>query len=195
MKVSKKVEKTPPLYIALIHYPVINKDNEIIGTSITNLDIHDLSRTSATYGIKKFFMVTPFDEQNKLLERIVEHWTKGKGAEKNPLRAKALETVEVVKDFDDVLANIKKEEKKKPLIISTTARKMKGALSYKELKEQISQTSSPILLLFGTGWGIAGEILKKSDIILKPIEGKNGYNHLSVRCASAIIIDRLFGSR
>ena len=49
------------------------------------------------------------------------------------------------------------------------------------------------LLLFGTGWGMTNEVMNKADLILEPIRGKAEYNHLSVRAAVAIILDRLFG--
>jgi len=38
------------------------------------------------------------------------------------------------------------------------------------------------------------EVKDDSDYVLAPIEGK-GYNHLSVRSAVAIILDRLLGDR
>lgn len=191
---KNKIDKSA-LYAALLHYPVLNKKGGIIGTSITNLDLHDLSRTSATYGIKKLFMITPFNEQNKLLERIVEHWTKGEGGKKNPLRARALNIVQVVNTFEEAITEIERSENNKPLIISTAARNIEGNTTFKKLRNRISGISTPVLLVFGTGWGIADEILNQSDIILEPIYGQKEYNHLSVRCASAIIMDRLFGKK
>ncbi|MGC8720905.1 MAG: RNA methyltransferase, partial [Thermodesulforhabdaceae bacterium] len=53
----------------------------------------------------------------------------------------------------------------------------------------------PVILLFGTAWGLADAVFEQADYILEPIRGKSSYNHLSVRCAAAIIIDRLFGDR
>jgi len=50
-------------------------------------------------------------------------------------------------------------------------------------------------MMFGTAWGLADELFRKADHVLQPIEGDNEYNHLSVRCASAIILDRLSGQR
>jgi len=126
MKEETKSNKSG-IYIALLHYPVLNKEGIIIGTSITNLDIHDLSRSSATFGIKRFFMITPFEQQNELLERIVEHWTKGKGAKRNPTRTQALNIVKVVTTFDDAVNNIEEEENRKPLIVSTAARNIEGS--------------------------------------------------------------------
>ena len=44
------------IYVALVHYPVYNKNDEIVATSVTNFDIHDISRTCRTYDIKKYFI-------------------------------------------------------------------------------------------------------------------------------------------
>jgi len=49
----------------------------------------------------------------------------------------------------------------------------------------------PILLLFGTGWGLEKNIIKEADYVLDPVEGVGEYNHLPVRAAIAIILDRL----
>jgi len=40
------------IYTALIHYPVLGRDGRIITTAVTNLDIHDIARSSRTYNIK-----------------------------------------------------------------------------------------------------------------------------------------------
>jgi hypothetical protein len=47
------------IYLALLHYPMYNKRGEIITTSITNLDLHDISRAARTYGAEGFFVVHP----------------------------------------------------------------------------------------------------------------------------------------
>ncbi len=52
----------------------------------------------------------------------------------------------------------------------------------------------PYLILFGTGWGIAKEVMEKADYALKPIEGNTDYNHLSVRSAAAVVLDRLLSN-
>jgi hypothetical protein len=44
----------------------------------------------------------------------------------------------------------------------------------------------------GTGWGLTDEFMSSVDRVLEPIQGTAPYNHLSVRSATAIILDRLF---
>ena len=52
-----------------------------------------------------------------------------------------------------------------------------------------------MLLVFGTGWGLAGEVIAGADALLEPVRAREatGYNHLSVRAACAILLDRLRG--
>ena len=50
-----------------------------------------------------------------------------------------------------------------------------------------------MLLLFGTAHGLAPELSETADYTLPPIESTTGYNHLSVRSAVSIILDRLLG--
>lgn len=34
------------LYLGLVHYPIYNKNMQVIATAVTNFDIHDISRTA-----------------------------------------------------------------------------------------------------------------------------------------------------
>jgi len=74
----------PNLYVALTHYPVVNKNGNVIASALTNLDLHDISRAAKTYGLKSFFVVTPLEDQKELAERIISHWTDGFGSAFNP---------------------------------------------------------------------------------------------------------------
>ena len=42
-------------------------------------------------------------------------------------------------------------------------------------------------------WGLEREFLSRSHYILEPVEAGRDYNHLSVRSAVSIILDRLLG--
>ena len=56
--------------VALVHYPVVNKNQEIIGSAVTNLDIHDIARAGRTFGVGTFYIVTPYQDQQKLVAVI-----------------------------------------------------------------------------------------------------------------------------
>jgi hypothetical protein len=61
------------------------------------------------------------------------------------------------------------------------------------MAKEIIDSNRVVLLLFGTAWGLHSEVLESADYVLKAIEGKKRYNHLPVRAAAGIIIDRLIG--
>ncbi len=183
------------LYIALVHYPVYNNRFTIITTAFTNLDVHDIARSGATYGIKKFFLVQPNPEQQQLIERVLSHWTDGRGASFNESRSSALALVRVKDSVGDVVSEIEKAHGKRPKIIVTDARFGDDMIGFEELREMIyKHEDDSYLLLFGTGWGLAKEIMDEADYTLKPVSGYTDYNHLSVRSAAAIVLDRLFSS-
>jgi len=79
-------------------------------------------------------------------------------------------------------------------LVATGARFQREAIGYRQLKEVLSERSQPFLLLFGTGWGLTEEVIRNADYVLAPIQGSY-YNHLSVRSAAAIILDRLLSRR
>ncbi|MHB8124192.1 MAG: RNA methyltransferase [Desulfitobacteriaceae bacterium] len=181
------------LYVVLIHAPVYNKNKDIVATSITNLDIHDIARCSATYGVKRYYLVHPAEAQRSLARRIMEFWQDGFGAEYNPDRQEAFTLVRLAMDLAEVLEDIKLEQGVRPLCIATDARKYANSINYAAMRQRLENESTPFLLLFGTGWGILQEDVETADLILEPIWGPGGYNHLSVRSAVSIILDRLCG--
>ncbi len=181
------------LNIALIHHPVVNKKGEIIGSAVTNLDIHDIARAAKTYGISNYFITTPYKDQQQMVRELVDHWQTGHGATYNPARKEALSIVRLADSLDEVLITLTKQYGKRPLVVATSALLRDDTLSYVEVGQRITK-GEPVLLLFGTAHGLAPEILQLTDATLPPIKGGTQYNHLSVRSAASIIIDRLLGS-
>jgi len=190
---SKKDSYVPNLYLALVHYPVVNKNGSTIASAITNLDLHDISRTARTYGVKFFFVVTPLADQKILAERIIAHWADGAGARYNPTRGEALRLIRIRESLTDVVAEIQSREGCRPKVVATTAVRRQGSVSYARCREKISKEGVPCLLVFGTAWGLSDDLFKTVDFTLMPVMGKSEYNHLPVRSAAAIILDRLVG--
>lgn len=183
----------PTLNIALIHHPVVNKRGEIIGSAVTNLDIHDIARVAKTYGVSNYFITTPYKDQQQLVRDLLDHWQTGHGATYNPARREALSIVRLADSLEEVLTTLTEQYGTRPLVVATSALLREDTLSYGELGQRISK-GDPVLLLFGTAHGLAPEILQLTDVTLPPIKGGTLYNHLSVRSAVSIIIDRLLGS-
>jgi len=181
------------IYLGLLHYPIYNRNQEIITTAITNFDIHDIARTSRTYGLKKYFIINPLQSQLDLATEILAYWQTGVGSEYNSDRKEAFSILQTVTDLNSVVQMISDEEGQSPTIITTDAQKFSNSVSYSKLRTIIAEGDKPCLLLFGTGWGIERSLVGSFDYILEPIYGCSDYNHLPVRSAVAIILDRLLG--
>ncbi len=181
------------LYLGLVHYPVNNKRGEVVTTSVTNLDIHDISRSCRTFGVKKYFLVTPLQAQHQLVSRILGHWEEDKSALYNPDRQDALSVAMLIKSVEDAVAWIEEKEGVKPLIAVTGANFKHYHGDGQKLREMMNLDKRPCLLLFGTGWGLNARIVEMADFALEPLFGAatDGYNHLSVRSAVAIYLDRI----
>jgi len=178
------------IHIALIHYPVYNKVGEVITSSVTTLDIHDISRIARTYAVSSFCVVTPLKTQRQLVGRLIEHWMTGYGAEYNPTRKEALLVTRVMNSLTETVLDLTEKYGKRPTIVATCAKKFPTSVGFQDLREEIRR-GEPILLVFGTGWGLEKSILNEADYVLDPVEGVGEYNHLPVRAAIAIILDRL----
>lgn len=182
-----------PCYIGLVHYPIYNKHMDVVTTALTNYDLHDISRTARTYDVRTYFIIHPVESQRRLARRIMAHWQTGAGSRYNPNRREAFEETALVPDLAAAIAQIESDCGAKPLIVTTDARVYPNTVSYRYMRQTIREGTRPVLLLFGTGYGMTREMMKEFDYILEPIYGGGSYNHLCVRSAAAIILDRLLG--
>jgi len=181
------------LYIGLVHYPVYNKRFEPIASAVTTVDLHDIGRLARTYDAKRVVVINPLRDQQKLAESVCRHWTEGYGAAYNRYRKQAFELIDVVENLDRAIELTAEAEGKRPLIIATSAAPQQDrVLSYTEARGLL-ESNRPVLMLFGTAWGLERSLLDLADYTLEPIVGRGAYNHLSVRAAAAIILDRLAG--
>lgn len=180
------------IYIALLHHPVYNKNKKIVSTCITGFDLHDIARSAITFGIKKYFVVNPLPSQRAFAERIRNFWLDEHSLEFNWTRAEAFKLLSIQETLNQTIEEITESEGKKPKIIATSA-KPRGDVTFEKLRADIVKTDKPYLIILGTGWGLAEEVFEQVDAVLPPIIGNSDYNHLSVRAACAIILDRLLG--
>jgi len=183
------------LFLALLHYPVLNRMGQVIASAITNLDLHDLARSCCTYGVPACYIVTPLRDQQVLAGRLTAHWIEGRGGEILPDRRKALKLLKVVPSLSSAMEDIAGKTGKTPVLWATTAKSEGPALRHCDARDLLTRESRPYLLILGTGWGLAPQVFGDVDAVLEPIHGVNGYNHLPVRSAASILMDRLLGGR
>jgi tRNA (guanine37-N1)-methyltransferase len=183
-----------PVYVGLVHYPVKDREANIVTTAVTNLDVHDLSRASRSYDLAGYYVITPIEAQRALVNKILEHWIQGSGSRRVPERGEALSLCTPIESIDAALSAIEARHGQ-PARIVVTAAKLPGGIGPRapaQVRAQMRESNRPWLILFGTGHGLAAEVLERADLALPPIR-PGTYNHLSVRAACAIVLDRLFG--
>jgi len=194
------------IYCALVHHPVRDREGKVATAAVTNIDVHDIARSSHTFGLSGMFVVTPIDAQRALVVRILEHWRLGSGKRRMPHRSEALASCQAAASIADVEHIIEQAHGRRPRVIATAARSDAGApvCTFRDLRARLEGSEVPDaseardvpwLLLFGTGHGLADDVVRAADLLLEPIRGRADYNHLSVRAAAAIVFDRLFGAR
>ncbi len=184
----------PPMYLALIHHPVVDKQGQVITSSVTNLDVHDIARSVRTFELDGYYVVHPSLALRKLITKICDHWAGEAGLEYNANRSEALKYIQTLPALEDVLTDIVSKHGVLPQIIVTSARPGERIMDYEDFKKLLPQLEAPLLILFGTAWGMHSSIIERAEYRLAPIYGPGEYNHLSVRSAVAIILDRLFGT-
>ena len=187
--------KKSRFYVALLHYPMYNKRMDIITTSVSNLDLHDISRAAKTYRVERFFVVHPVASQQQLIREILDYWQQGYGGIYNSDRKEALSIIQIASDLEEVVRCIEQERGRKPKLVATDARHYSGSVAYNQLRQTIRHEDKDLLLLLGTGWGMEEQFVAACDYILEPIAFDSTYNHLSVRSAAAIILDRLLSEK
>ncbi len=185
----------PRLALAMVHHPVVDKNGRVIAAALTPTDLHDLARSCRTYGVAACWMVTPLKDQIKLAERMLGFWRTGVGADYNPNRGQALDLIRLAASLDEAVAAQTAAFGQRPELWATAARRGLGVkgerrLEFSDARDRLAG-GRPTLVLLGTAWGLAPEVLEACDEILAPIEGAGEYNHLSVRSAAAVALDRL----
>ena len=182
--------------ISLVHYPVLDRQGATVTAAITNLDVHDIARTAMTFGVSAFYVVHPIEAQRNLVNRIREHWIEGSGGKRIPDRIAPMQLVRVVASLNDALTDYSPEGQ--PWIWTTSAGEpsLAPALSHAQAAQHLAEPGPPVMLVFGTGWGLAKETLASATNQLEPITPARmgSFNHLSVRAAVAILTDRLLGN-
>lgn len=195
----------PPLaartHLALVHHPCVDRTGKVITTSLTNFDIHDLARSSLTYGLAGYHLVTPIAVHREKAEHIANLWREeaaerpGRGLADS--RAHALQLVRTADRIETAIAEITAEHGEPPIVVATSAKAGAfpgaGRRTPIELLAEAVTFTAPVLLLLGTGWGLAEPLIPSISRVLAPIDGASDWNHLSVRSAGAILLDRLFG--
>lgn len=181
------------LYLGLIHHPIVDKRGDTVTTSVTNLDIHDIARSARTFGFNGYFIVTPVRKQHELVQTILDHWNTDHGNAYNPDRKDALSFIRLAESVQAAKEKIKEIHGEEPQIVVTGAGFKEYDGDVPKLAQHLNIDKRPMLLLFGTGWGLHASVTDNADFKLEPIFGaaEDGYNHLSVRSAVAIYCDRL----
>ena len=180
--------------MALLHHPVLDGQGAVVTTAVTNLDVHDLARSARSYGCTDYFVVPPIAAQRELVARIRDHWTQGSGGRRIPDRREALRVLRIVDSLEAAIEALGGRSGVE--IWATAARELGPTLPFAQARARLEGEGRAVLLVFGTGWGLAPVVVAAADALLEPIRAAaEEYNHLSVRAACAIALDRLHGAR
>jgi hypothetical protein len=179
------------LFVVLLHADMVDKTGADVTPSLTLIDLHDIARSARTYGVSATYISHPAAPMRALARTLKMHWEEGFGATYNPNRKEALEHIRVVASLDEVIADIHHHTGKLPQLIATSAKGGGDRVSFSQGRELLASSEQPVLLMLGTGWGMSQPLLDRADFFLEPICGPTPYNHLSVRSACAIMLDRL----
>jgi tRNA (guanine37-N1)-methyltransferase len=190
--------------VALVHHPVFDRTGAVVTTALTNLDLHDIARAAATYGLAACYVVTPIETQRDKCAAIAEIWRE----EGKDHRLAALARVHAVASIAEAIAHhggsagdgaASPADPAPVRVVATTASSERFAglprVAPETLASALVADAGRTLLLFGTGWGLVDSMIPEASQVLAPIEARAAWNHLSVRSAVAVVLDRLFGLR
>lgn len=175
---------TGTLRVALVHHPVINRHGEEIASVVDEFDVFDGGRLALTYGIPTLYVVNPVPAQRDKAQRIIAH---GQSDDRDPARGR-MDALVWCASLDDAIEDASRPEA--PWVVATSAVAREPAASIEDVRGKI-QAGRDVLLVIGKAWGLAPQVLERCDRQLEPIDAGTGFNHLSVRSAMSILIDRL----
>lgn len=176
-------------YLALVHYPVLNRLGETISSTVDSFDFFDASRLALTFGIDQMYIVHPKAAQQALVARLIEH---GQKQGREQAERGYFDHSQGVQDLQVAVDDVTRRCGRAPKIIATTAKPGVDRVSVRALREELSP-ESPQLWLIGKAWGMTQALIEGADAVVESIDGRTGYNHLSVRSALSIYVDRMLG--
>lgn len=183
------------LSFCLCHYPVRLEQGRTGSSSLTNLDIHDISRISRSYGMGPFYVLLELREQRDILDNILAHWRRAANPEVHADRKRALDQVCAVRNFTELEEKARAYYGIKPTFILSSANwlesKESGHMLGPEDVREICK-NYPVIILLGTARGLSLKSLTINYKLLRPLRFLDE-NHLSVRAAAAIMADRILG--
>lgn len=172
------------LHIALAHHPVKDRAGEVITTSVTNLDLHDMVRMARSYDLAKVWVISPIKAQRDKVLHMAKKWNQELSTHD---RARGWQNLEVVSSIEEMKTMLGQ-----PALIGTSAAGgREGMVNASDIWKIIA--SKETVLLFGSGWGLTETALAGCDYVMNPILNESQYNHLSVRTAMAVVLDRVVG--
>ncbi len=135
-----------------------------------------------TYGLAALHLITPVTSQRDKAEHIARLWM---GDDQGEHRARALELVRTADSIETAIAAITEAHGRAPVVVATSAK----ASSFPdvprrhpaELVAEAALDPAPLLVLLGSGWGLADSLIPSVSRVLTAIEGASDWNHLSVR--------------
>jgi len=181
----------PAVSFCLVHAPVVVDGHRTGTSSLTSMDVHDLSRVSRAYGLGPCYFATPLEDQRALVEGMLRHWERA-GEHGHADRADALRLARPVASVEDACTRIEREFGDRPLVVATSASwpAKRSCVSCTWVREQAGRR--PVLVLLGTALGLSPKLVRACDAVLRPLRFMD-WNHLAVRSAAAVIADRIVG--
>ena len=179
------------IHVGLVHHPIFDRNKNIVATTITHFDVHDIARVCRSYGVVNYHLIHPSEPQLMFVARLKEHWSLGSGKEFNPLRAEAMKIISTAKSIEEVRKTHGIDK-----VYATSAKNHPNydLKTFENMRSDLaSAKEQKILILFGTGSGLVPSVFQQCDGLIEPIIGFPGsdFRHLSVRSAVAIVLDRI----
>src|SRR5688500_16854154 len=138
----------------LIHHPILDRERAVVTGAITNLDLHDISRSAHTYGLSAVYIAHPIAAQRELAARVREHWLTGAGSRRTPDRVPPLRGVRVGSSPEEA-----REQWGPGVALWAPSAKASGACwAHGEARARLNGPGAPVLLASGTGWRRADEV-------------------------------------
>ena len=186
---NRAAAEMPRLYLALVHYPVVNRRGEVIASALTNLDLHDIARAAKTFGVQAYFRGHPAGRPAgfRRADRGPLDDGPGCGTGARPPSGHGTGAGDGVD-----CGGHRHHHGHRGRTAAGGGHLRPAAARPPSIARRCAPTIAGgrrCLLVFGTAWGLAPEAIAGADRVLAPIAGTADYNHLAVRSAAAIVLD------
>lgn len=183
-------------YIVEIIDSFIERQDEDNFIQCMKMHIKDVAKSSASYGIKRYILISPDKREREIIKSIISELVEESEANNATSATGVFTKIKLMGSTDRAFDWINKREGCELYKIVITTKDHKRAENWLSIKRDILLKDHCSIFIFGKNSELYEQAVESATAVLTPISQKmNQPANISLRSSVSITLDRFFGRR